>query len=167
MMTLITGGRDAGKTSTAIKMAKRIELVRYYVATARGLDEEMDEKIKRHRLQRENKFVTVEEPISVAEALKNIDKDSVVVLDCLTMWVANMIFADKEELIFEQADKIIKELSLFQYAFAITNEVSLGIIPENKLSRKYSAFLGEVNKLFAASSDTLLLMIDGLSLKIK
>jgi len=167
MMTLITGGRGAGKTSTAIKMAKRIELVRYYVATARDLDEEINEKIKRHKLQRGNKFITVEEPISVAEALKNIDKKSVVVLDCLTMWVANMIFSDQEELILEEGKRIIKELLRFRYTFVITNEVSLGIIPADELSRKYSAFLGEVNKLFAASSDTLLLMIDGLSLKIK
>ncbi len=167
MITLITGGRNAGKTSMAIKLAKKIESLRYYVATARNLDSEISEKIKRHKIQRADKFVTVEEPIYIASAIKNIDKNSIIVLDCLTMWTANMIFLDKEKLIFEESNRIIKELSLFKAAFVVTNEVSLGIIPFDELSRKYSSLLGEINKLFASASDTVLLMVDGIVLKIK
>ncbi len=167
MIELITGGRNAGKTSTAIDLAKKIALKRYYVATARNLDSEISEKIERHKIQRENQFVTVEEPLNIAGALKDLDKDSVVVLDCLTMWTANMLFADREKLILETSKKIITELSRFRNSFVVTNEVGLGIIPENTLSRKYSSMLGEVNKLFASAADIVLLMVVGIQLKIK
>jgi len=167
MIELITGGRNAGKTSTAIDLAKKIALKRYYIATARNLDSEVNEKIQRHKIQRNDKFITVEEPLNVAGAMKGLDKNSVIVLDCLTMWTANMLFAEREKLILETSEKIIVELSQFRNSFVVTNEVGLGIIPENILSRKYSSLLGEVNKLFASAADIVLLMVDGIPLKIK
>ncbi|GMT43943.1 MAG: adenosylcobinamide kinase/adenosylcobinamide phosphate guanyltransferase [bacterium] len=167
MIELITGGRNAGKTSTAIDSAKKIALKRYYIATARNLDSEVNTKIQRHKMQRGDKFVTVEEPLDIAGAMKGLDKDSVIVLDCLTMWAANMFFADREKLILETSKKIIIELSQFRNSFVVTNEVGLGIIPETALSRKYSSLLGEVNKLFASTADIVLLMVDGIPLKIK
>lgn len=167
MIELITGGRNAGKTSTAIDLAKKIALKRYYIATARNLDSEVNKKIQRHKMQRGDKFATVEEPLNIAGVMKGLDKDSVIVLDCLTMWTANMLFADREKLILETSKKIIAELSRFRNSFIVTNEVGLGIIPEDILSRKYSSLLGEVNKLFASAADIVLLMVDGIPLKIK
>ncbi len=167
MITLITGGRNAGKTSTAIESAGKIVLKRYYIATARNLDSEVNKKIQRHKMQRNNKFVTVEEPLNIAGAMKGLDRDSVVVLDCLTMWTANMLFADREKLVLEASKKIIIELSRFRNSFVVTNEVGLGIIPENILSRKYSSLLGEANKLFASAADIVLFMVAGIPLKIK
>ena len=167
MITLITGGIKSGKSSFALKLSKSYK-AKAFVATGIPFDEEMKKRISKHKKERHGKgFDTYEEPIKVYEVLQNLNsKYDVVIFDCLTTYLGNLFFYEKN--IDEYIDKLIETIKKIDYRLIIvTNEVGWGIIPENKLARKFAEVLGNTNKKIAKIADEVYLMISGIGVKIK
>ncbi|KAA0257842.1 bifunctional adenosylcobinamide kinase/adenosylcobinamide-phosphate guanylyltransferase [Deferribacter autotrophicus] len=165
MVTLITGGIKSGKTSYAIKLALTYEK-RIYLATAEPFDEEMKKKIERHRAERENRFDTIEEPVEIVKVLGSIKDCDVVVLDCLTTWVNNLMYYKRDvDNYFKELTNLLPEISY--NLIIITNEVGLGIVPAGQETRRYVNFLGIINQKVAAVANNCILMVSGIPVKIK
>jgi adenosylcobinamide kinase/adenosylcobinamide-phosphate guanylyltransferase len=168
--TLIIGGARSGKSSHALKMARGFGPARYYVATARAGDKEMRERILNHKKERGSDFQTIEEQHELTRALLGLPADArVVVVDCLTLWVNNLLLAEKRE---EKIKKIIEELLETKKQVKVpiiwvSNEVGQGIVPNDPLSRRYQDLLGWTNQRFAGVSNRVIQMVAGLPIQVK
>lgn len=170
MYHLVTGGARGGKSSFALAyMSGRGDVV--FIATAQALDHEMGERIAVHQAERGPHFRTVEAPIDLVAAIENLPKraaQTAVVLDCLTMWVSNLIFAGySDEAISAECEKlsIILRDESFD-AMVVTNEVGWGIVPGDALSRRYRDQLGRCNQRLARDADRVTLMVAGIGMKV-
>ena len=165
---LITGGVKSGKSRFALKIAREIEKEeKIFIATARPIDEEMEDKIEKHKKERGNYFQTVEEPIHLGDTLKKINQ-STVVIDCLTLWLSNLFFEVRESEKLFEIESFIQALKEFGgNIIIVTNEVGWGIIPESETSRNYQAELGRLNQEVAEICDEVYVLISGIPLKIK
>lgn len=162
MITLILGGARSGKSNFAQKLAEGRKVL--FVATAEALDDEMRERIEEHKKQRPSSWRTLEAPNKLGKKIAESTGDSeVVIIDCMTMLVSNTLSDVKKE-IEELIDCMKKVNADF---IIISNEVGLGIVPENKLSRIYRDALGWVNKRLAEFADEVYFMIAGIPVKIK
>ncbi|WP_407571157.1 bifunctional adenosylcobinamide kinase/adenosylcobinamide-phosphate guanylyltransferase [Deinococcus altitudinis] len=168
----VTGGARSGKSSFAERRAAELGGERVtYLATAQAFDAEMTERIGRHRRERPASWRTLEEPLSVTSVLESVE--GVVLLDCLSLWVSNlMLRGDPDEDILAAADALIGAQSRRGRApggplIAVSNEVGLGIVPDNALARRYRDTLGRVNQRVAAASDEAWLLVSGLSVRLK
>ncbi len=159
----ITGGVKSGKSSYALQIARKIEGRRVFIATAQGFDEEMKLRIERHKRERGDEFETIEEPIDLPKALENVKCD-VAVIDCLTVWCGNLFFHDRLELV----DEFVEAFKGVAFdTVVVSNEVGLGVIPENKLARNYVDILGKLNQQVARLSDVVVFMISGIPMFLK
>ena len=169
MLAFVIGGIKSGKTKFALKKAEELKNSKlYYIATARAVDDEMKERIERHKRDRGEKWITIEEPIEVDRVLKEIPKGSVIIIDCLTTWLTNLLIEnyDVEEKTNKLLDiflKIKTDLDLF----LISNEVGLGIIPDNPLGRKFIDLSGYLHQKVAQIADEVYFIICGCEIKIK
>ncbi len=169
MIKFVIGGARSGKTHFAINEAKKYPKKRIYMATGLPIDEEMREKIRIHREERGDDFETWEEPIHVPSLVKQLTSDvNVVVFDCLTTWVTNVLLKEKDPVdlireFFRNIEKLPSEITFF----IISNEVGMGIVPTYELSRKYRELLGRVNIFSAKMSDEVYFMVAGIPWKIK
>jgi len=169
-VTLITGGARSGKSMQALKLALPYRR-KFFVATGQALDEEMTARIEFHRTTRPPDFQTVEEPVQVVAALERLaDRADLVVLDCLTLWISNLM--QRHELdgpILAEADKLAATLKDASFAsIAVTDEVGSGIVPtDHAESRRFRDLLGWTNQKVAAVADQVLLMVAGYSIKLK
>ncbi|WP_407538941.1 bifunctional adenosylcobinamide kinase/adenosylcobinamide-phosphate guanylyltransferase [Deinococcus radiomollis] len=164
----VTGGARSGKSGFAERRAAELGGERAtYLATAQAFDAEMTERIGRHRRERSAGWYTLEEPLSVASVLENIE--GVVLLDCLSLWVSNlMLRGDLDEDILATADALIELQSRRGGPLiAVSNEVGFGIVPDNALARRYRDTLGWVNQRVAAASDEAWMLVSGLSVRLK
>lgn len=168
-ITLITGGSRSGKSSHALVLANAFSQ-KTFIATAEALDEEMKLRIKNHQIERDNDFLTIEEPVKLAEAVARAGKNTdIIVLDCLTVWLGNLQYH------LESDDKIDQEIQNFLdllkdppcSLIIVTNEVGMGIIPENELSRKFRDAAGFLNQQVARIADRVILTISGIPMKVK
>jgi adenosyl cobinamide kinase/adenosyl cobinamide phosphate guanylyltransferase len=134
-----------------------------FVATARPSDDEMAERIARHRAERPREWTTVEEPVALERAVRDADAEATLVVDCLTLWVANTLEAGREEAeIWEEARAAAAAAaSRTAPTFAVSNEVGLGIVPIAPLARRYRDVLGRVNAAWAAAADESALVVAG------
>ena len=171
-VTIITGGSRSGKSAQAITLAAATPEAarRYFVATAEGRDEEMRARIAHHRAARPRSFETIEEPLNVSVVLAAlVGRADVVVVDCLTLWIANLMgngMADDS--ILAEADALAEELARAPFiSIVVTGEVGWGIVPENAVARRYSDLLGWTNQKIARIADTVLLMAAGCALRVK
>lgn len=158
MLTLLIGGARSGKSALALKMAEG-EVV--WIATAEAGDAEMAARIERHRAERPASWRTVEEPVDLVGALRATPGDACVVVDCLTLWVANTM--DEER---------AREAAALAAArpgktIAVTNEVGMGIVPATELGRAYRDLLGRVNAIWAEAADQVLLVVAGRTLELE
>lgn len=167
---LVTGGCRSGKSRFALDYANCHFTNRLYLATGQALDEEMKGRIKGHQRQRGQGWRTVEEPLDITKIItgeaQGID---VILIDCITMWVSNMLLRDMpEEEIMRSAgalaEKIHKSLCSF---ILVTNEVGAGIVPENRLARRFRDLAGMVNQKLAACADEVYWLVAGVPVKIK
>jgi len=169
MLAFVIGGIKSGKTKFALKKAEELNIGKlYYIATARAIDEEMKERIERHKRERGEKWITIEEPIEVDGVLKKIPKGSIIIIDCLTTWLTNLLIEnyDVEEKTNKLLDILLKiktDLDLF----LISNEVGLGIIPDNTLSRKFVDLSGNLHQKVAQIADEVYFILCGCEIKIK
>jgi adenosylcobinamide kinase / adenosylcobinamide-phosphate guanylyltransferase len=163
MLVVLVGGARAGKSALAAELAGRWEGPVTYVATAEAGDEEMRSRIERHRAERPAKWTTVEEPLRLREALARLDDGALAVVDCLTLWVANLLEReDSEEGILEEAGAVAAAASTRAApVVVITNEVGLGIVPATPSGRAYRDLLGRVNSTFVAQADRAAFVVAG------
>lgn len=168
---LITGGCRSGKSRHALQLAESFSGKKFFLATAQPLDDEMEKRIKKHRVERGEEWVTFEEPLDLTGVLENVggDPQSVLVLDCLTLWISNLLMADNsKETIMQAVNDLLDGCSRFQGTLiCITNEVGAGIVPETPLGREFRDLAGEINQRVAGSFDEVILTVSGIPVKIK
>ncbi len=166
---LITGGGRSGKSSYALEIAESYAR-KAFIATAEAFDDEMAERISRHQKERSNDFTTIEEAIHLADMLANVPADKqVVVIDCITVWLGNLMHhLGIDETNSPPVDRFLKVLASPPCDIVIvSNEVGMGLIPENAMSRVYRDLAGSVNQKIAALANEVFLVVSGIPLKIK
>jgi adenosylcobinamide kinase/adenosylcobinamide-phosphate guanylyltransferase len=163
-MILVGGGSRSGKSRYALELAKQRGSRPAFLATAQAFDDEMTERIRKHREERADEFVTLEEPFELASALRAQRECDVIVVDCLTLWVSNLMLSDREI----PADELIAAAreSPATVIF-VSNEVGCGIVPENALARRFRDLAGTLNQRVAAAADEVYWMAFGIPLKVK
>ena len=162
-LTLLLGGARSGKSALAQRLAGRWGGPVTVVATGQARDAEMAERIARHRAARPAGWRTVEEPLELESALAAAAGDACVVVDCLTLWVANLLgrgLADTEVAARARAAAAAAAARPAP-TVAVSNEVGSGIVPADPLSRRYRDLLGQVNAVWAAAADQALLLVAG------
>lgn len=161
-LTLLLGGARSGKSRLAVRMAAGWAGRVVVIATGEPRDEEMAERIRRHRADRPPAWTTLEEPVDLEGVLTGVQEASVLV-DCLTLWVSNLMergFADVE--IEERAGKAASLVATRESpSVVITNEVGSGIVPTDDLARRFADVLGRVNSIWAEAADRVLLVVAG------
>ena len=170
-LTLITGPARSGKTRLAVQWALNFPPPRTYIATAQGLDPKMAERIIRHQEERGASFQTIEEPLNLSSRLEEImDTCSIVVVDCLTLWVSNLLGVMEKEGqgILGQRDELLTVLKNTQTpVILIGNEVGWGIVPDNSLARTFRDVSGRLHQEIAQIADQVILMVAGIPLVVK
>ncbi len=160
MKTLLTGGVKSGKSSRALVLAEQFSGEKFFLATATSFDDEMKDRIARHRAERGGRFTTIEEPLRIDLALRNN-----IVVDCIPMWLNNMFFMAKEDQWQEVLDAFIAALP--ECIVIVSNETNMGVIPADPLSRRYGMALGIANARIAAACDAVEFLVAGIPIKIK
>jgi adenosylcobinamide kinase / adenosylcobinamide-phosphate guanylyltransferase len=172
-LTLITGGSRSGKSSYALGLAQeRAGEARraFFLATGQPTDAEMQARIANHRRVRPATFETVEEPVEICDVVARMDNRSgVLVIDCLTIWVSNLMAAERgDEAIIGEANRLAEVLSAAPFcSFVITDEVGSGIVPMAPLGRRFRDLLGWTNQTIGRAADQILLMVAGHPLRVK
>ncbi len=167
---LITGGARSGKSRLAEELAAGFGEPLGYIATAAAGDEEMAERIARHQSRRGISWQTIETPINLADAITGNDgRFAALLVDCVTLWLTNLLLSDGAP---AAALAKVKDLTaifpLIQTPLIfVSNEVGMGIVPENRLARTFRDLAGEANQLLAAAADEVYVTISGLPLKLK
>ncbi len=172
-ITLVLGGARSGKSAYAegLALAMAGEEGALYIATAEALDTEMEERIRRHRARRGRRWSTVEEPLELAAVLVRhadvpVHARRPIVVDCLTLWISNLMGAGRD--IGAAVDGLDRTLArLAAPVILISNEVGLGIVPENALARAFRDHAGFVNQRMAQRADSVVLIAAGLPLTLK
>jgi adenosyl cobinamide kinase/adenosyl cobinamide phosphate guanylyltransferase len=168
-LTLLTGGARSGKSTIAVDAATRSDRPVTFVATAEPLDDDMAERIRRHRDERPREWSIVEEPLDLVGALEGAADGHVVIVDCLTLWVSNLVgsgmAADAVEPLAARAASAAA--SRAGATFVITNEVGSGIVPIAAEVRGWRDLLGRVNAAFSSKADEAYLIVAGRVLRLQ
>ena len=166
----VTGGRRSGKSSYALDLGESLGDKKLFIATAQALDKEMEERIARHRAERDNGWETMEVPVNISDAVKSSFIYDVVLIDCLTLWLSNLMHEDNpddEDIIEKIDDLVTASIKAKPVIILISNEVGLGIIPDNPLARTYSDLAGMMNQKVAAGADMVVMTLSGIPMTIK
>ena len=168
----ITGGARSGKSKLALKLAKKFGKNVVFLATALPKDKEMAKRIKIHRKKRPEDWKTVVEDKNLLKVIKEEIKESfcrLLIIDCLTLFISNLLLSDEgEEEILKQIKEIMKLLQKAKYTtIIVSNEVGSGIVPPNKLARKFRDVAGLANQVVAKEVDEVYLVVAGIPIKIK
>jgi adenosylcobinamide kinase / adenosylcobinamide-phosphate guanylyltransferase len=166
-LTFLIGGARSGKSALALRFAVDAEEV-VVVATGEARDEEMAERIERHRRERPSAWQVVEEPVALHTAIEAAPPSACVIVDCLSLWVSNLLEAGwTDEAVEAEAERTARAAAEQPGAsVAVSNEVGLGVVPATALGRRYRDVLGRVNATFAASADEALLVVAGRTLPL-
>jgi adenosylcobinamide kinase / adenosylcobinamide-phosphate guanylyltransferase len=167
-LSFVTGGARSGKSNFALERAKSAGGTHVsFIAPAQAFDAEMTERISRHRLERQNLgWITLEEPLDLAHAFAQVQTE-VVLLDCLSLWVSNLLLAGVSEAETLERCEVWLELACHKTLWVVSNEVGLGIVPEYPLGRQFRDVLGRANQKVAARADQAWLLVAGLPLRLK
>ncbi|HSW65087.1 MAG TPA: bifunctional adenosylcobinamide kinase/adenosylcobinamide-phosphate guanylyltransferase [Dissulfurispiraceae bacterium] len=171
MITLIIGGTRSGKSAHALNLASgESGKAKAYVATAQALDEEMTERINRHKDERSEDWITFEEPFGLAALLREVCSHfDQILVDCLTVWLSNKLL-NEPELVDGAIEGLVQALMETQRKtqyFIVTNEVGMGIVPDNALARTFRDLAGLLNQKVAEVADHVYLVSAGIPIKIK
>jgi len=165
-LTFLLGGARSGKSAHAEKLATALPPPWTYIATAEAYDGEMAERIALHRARRGEGWRTVDAPLDLAGVLRALPDGQAVLVDCLTLWLSNHMLADHD------LDALSDELETVFAAprgpwFVVSNEVGMGIVPDNALGRRFRDAQGRLNQRIAARADRVLFMVAGLPMQVK
>ncbi|MDQ0421069.1 adenosylcobinamide kinase/adenosylcobinamide-phosphate guanylyltransferase [Peteryoungia aggregata LMG 23059] len=166
---LVLGGARSGKSRFAETMARETGLERVYLATGRAWDDEMRARIATHKADRaDDGWITHEEPLDLIGALKTLDQPGrVILVDCLTLWVTNLMMEEGCD-VDAEGESLSGALSDLQATvILVSNEVGLGIVPENKMARAFRDHAGRLHQAIAAEADEVYFVAAGLPLKMK
>jgi adenosylcobinamide kinase/adenosylcobinamide-phosphate guanylyltransferase len=165
----IVGGARSGKSSFALKEASKLKGRKAYVAPAEALDEEMRKRIEKHRAERGKEWDTFEEPLKIACVIKEATSVyDVVIIDCLTIWLSNTLHGNLDADC--EIENLVNTLRLARDTvsiYIVSNEVGMGIVPDNELARKFRDLAGILNGKIGEISDAVYLTVAGIALKIK
>ena len=170
-ISLILGGARSGKTGFALEYATRLGSQRVYIATAQALDGEMERRIKEHQRNRSSDWKTIEEPLRLSTVLGSLERETdVVVIDCLTLWLSNLMtkMEGDEKQIRDEMDLLVTSVSSPSIPIIIiSNEVGLGIVPADGMSRLFRDLSGFLHQQLAELATEVYLMVAGIPMKIK
>ena len=179
-----TGGARSGKSEFAETLALSKEGQKGYIATGQAYDEEMKHRIHLHQERRKKIWNNYEIPYAMsAEIQKVLDECSVVLVDCLTMWTTNLVLQDgdftsqedinnRERFILSEVQAVLNAIRFYRgkdekTVIFVTNEIGLGIVPENQLARIFRDIMGRVNRMVAEAADAAYMTISGMTIDIK
>lgn len=164
---LVLGGARSGKTAFAESVTLRTGKSPAYLATAEILDAEMEERVQLHREQRAARFHTIEEPIELGEAIRAAaETHDAILVDCLTLWITNLIMADRN--VADAVDDLIETLASTQASvILVSNEVGLGIVPDNAMARMFRDLAGAAHQRLAEICDEAYFIVAGLPITLK
>jgi adenosylcobinamide kinase / adenosylcobinamide-phosphate guanylyltransferase len=165
---LVLGGARSGKTGFAERVAMRAGEHPLYLATAEALDAEMRERVRLHQEQRHKSFATLEEPFALSTALKAASKThDVILVDCLTLWISNLLGANRD--VTAAVDELIATLPQIDTTrvILVSNEVGLGIVPDNALARTFRDLAGAAHQRLAEICSDVHFVIAGLPMTLK
>lgn len=167
-LTVLLGGARSGKSRLAVELAIAADRPVSYVATAEPLDEEMAERIALHRQERPGSWETIEEPCALADVVSNVRPDHVLVVDCLSLWVSNLLERgqDRGEILSDAARAATAAAARESATLVVSNEVGLGIVPATPLGREYRDLLGSVNREWVERADFAALVVAGRALPL-
>jgi adenosylcobinamide kinase/adenosylcobinamide-phosphate guanylyltransferase len=165
--TFVLGGARSGKSHFAEGLAGASGLSRHYLATGRAWDEEMTARIQKHRTDRGDGWTTHEEPLDLVGRLAAIDAaDRTILVDCLTLWVTNLMMEERD--MAAEFEALAKFLPGARSRFIlVSNEVGLGIVPENRMAREFRDHAGRLHQMVAACATDVYFVAAGLPLKMK
>lgn len=168
-LTLLLGGARSGKSALALRHAATSGTPVVFLATAEARDAEMADRIARHRADRPSAWQTVEAPLDVATPLRAAPDDATVVIDCLSLWVSNLLEDERSD---DEIVAIAEEAARLAAArpgptLAVSNEVGMGIVPVHELGRRYRDLLGRVNATWAAVAAEAFLVVAGRQLRLE
>ena len=173
-IVLLLGGARSGKSSYAQELARTLGGSVLFIATGEPLDEEMKHRIDQHKKNRPEDWETVEASLHLGTVLREHDENTgTVLIDCITLLVSNLLgnennYPDAENRIIDEVYKLISAMKASRANIIIvSNEVGLGLVPDNKLGRMYRDLLGKANQLLAENADEVYFMTAGIPLKIK
>jgi adenosylcobinamide kinase/adenosylcobinamide-phosphate guanylyltransferase len=165
-LTLVLGGARSGKSRHAEALVTALPQPWFYIATGEPRDNEMAARIAEHRARRGAQWQTIEAPRDLAAALATVPAGATVLIDCLTLWLSNVMLAGAD---------VEAETGRFERALSgrtgpvilVANEVGLGIVPENALARRFRDAAGRVNQRLASVADRVVLLVAGIPVKVK
>ena len=169
MKVLITGGVKSGKSRYALTLAEELwpkeecSGDRYFLATGTPFDDEMKERIRIHKEERDSSFITIEEPINIHEPLKNR-----CIVDDITVWISNLFYHTKDGEMEDILHRLIRRMEAdLEDIILVTNETGMGNIPMDPHVRQYNRLLGLANGMLASAVDRMYLMVSGIPLLVK
>jgi adenosylcobinamide kinase/adenosylcobinamide-phosphate guanylyltransferase len=165
-LTFLLGGARSGKSAHAEKLTTALPAPWSYIATAQAWDDEMAERIALHRSRRGEGWQTLDAPLDLSGALRSVPDGRPVLIDCLTLWLSNHMLAEHD------LDALSAELAAVLAAprgpwFVVSNEVGMGIVPDNALGRQFRDAQGRLNQHIAAIATRVLFMVAGLPMQVK
>lgn len=169
-MIFITGGGRSGKSRYALDYANRNFSEKLFLATSEPLDEEMVQRIENHKKARGPEWQTIEEPVEIVNKINEYEGiGKVILIDCITLWLYNLLMRwDNDLRIMEETARLIDSLKRSPAScILVSNEVGMGIVPADPLSRRYRDLLGAMNQKIAEALDTVIFMVSGIPLFLK
>ena len=172
-ITFLTGGCRSGKSRYALELAQKFAGgQQIFIATCMPFDEEMKQRVARHQKDRGKNWITLEVPIDLPEAIReNGSPGNVILVDCLTLWISNLLMQAPEAAeneIIGSIDELEQSLQKVQCPiFLVSNEVGTGVVPENRLARKFRDIIGMLNQRVAACAHAVIWMVAGIPITIK
>ena len=165
-LSLILGGARSGKSAFAERLIANANRPRVYIATGQAFDIEMEVKIARHRQDRGPDWQTIEAPLDVEQALASAPSDTVVLLDCLTLWLSNQMLAEAD--VEAEIENLLNALAAVSVpVVCVSNEVGMGLVPETALGRQFRDLQGLLNRKVAEGADLAVFVAAGLPLVLK
>jgi adenosylcobinamide kinase/adenosylcobinamide-phosphate guanylyltransferase len=167
---LVIGGCRSGKSSHALNLANQIPGHKIFIATCMPHDKEMEERVLLHKKQRSRVWTTLEVPVRLPEEIsKNSRKENVILVDCLTLWLSNLLLENNDQGNMDgHIRKLVRSLENARCPIIlVSNEVGTGIVPENKLARRFRDIAGFTNQKVAACADKVIWMVAGIPVGVK
>lgn len=165
-LTLVLGGARSGKSRHAEALVEALPPRWTYIATAQAHDDEMRARIAEHRARRSADWLTVDAPFALPEAIRAASPGQPVLVDCLTLWLTNLMLAERD-IAIATGELTAACTAASGPVVLVSNEVGLGIVPENALARRFRDEAGRLHQRLAAQADRVVFMVAGLPMQVK
>lgn len=169
MLQLILGGARSGKSRLAENIAQQRGIPVIYVATAQALDDEMQQRIQHHQQQRPKQWQLCEEPFFLADQLLKLDQEhQIILVDCLTLWLTNLLLVEDQDLQQQQTDKLLEILpKLKSEIILVSNETGLGVVPMGEISRRFVDEAGRLHQALGQLAHKVMFCVAGFPMILK